>query len=410
MKHNILVVEDESIVALDLKQRLLQMGHSVTAIVSNGAAALESVASCQPNLILMDIQIKGDIDGIETAEQIQKQLDVPIVFLSANSDAATMERAKETKPLAYLLKPFDDKELKVTIDIALNRHQLEQRVRKSESWLQAVLNNIGDAVIATDRDGTTVFANEVASRLTGWTTDEIVSQDSSNTLNLTCTKTGEPVNNPISRCLDEAAISTLPVDTECTDNEGNSTIVEGCASPIRDSQGAFIGCVLVLRDVAESRKAETMVMAYQEQLEGLLAETSGELEKTTADLGQEVKYRQRAEVRAFDLSRFPDENPDPVLRITEDGKLVYANRASQPLLDSWKCEVNESVPEAWQDIVAKSLDLGVRTDIEIEVEERKYLVAIAPILRSRYVNFYGRDITDLRTSRHTSDATNECVR
>ena len=132
----ILVVEDESIVAMDLKQRLVAMDYEVTATVSSGAAAIEQVATCLPELVLMDIQIKGDIDGIETAKQIQEQFDIPIVFLTANSDIATVERAKKTEPLAYLLKPFEDRDLLTTIEIALHRYKLESELRRSEQALR----------------------------------------------------------------------------------------------------------------------------------------------------------------------------------------------------------------------------------------------------------------------------------
>jgi CheY-like chemotaxis protein len=104
--HRILVVEDESIVALDLRQRLEQMGFEVIATVATGSAALEQATSKNPDLILMDIQIKGEIDGIETASRITKLVDVPIIFLTANSDRSTIDRAKSAGPLAYLLKPF----------------------------------------------------------------------------------------------------------------------------------------------------------------------------------------------------------------------------------------------------------------------------------------------------------------
>jgi len=132
--YKILVTEDESIVAMDLKQRLEALGFEVIATVSTGAKAISQVESNLPDLILMDIQIKGNIDGIETAAKIQERFNIPIIFLTANSDTATIERAKTAGPLAYLLKPFEDRELKASIEIALSRNKLECELKEQKEW------------------------------------------------------------------------------------------------------------------------------------------------------------------------------------------------------------------------------------------------------------------------------------
>jgi hypothetical protein len=120
----ILIVEDEGIVALDIRQRLERMGFAVTATVATGSAALEQVRSNPPGLVLMDIQIRGDWDGIDTSYEIRKYYDGPVVFLTANADRATIERAKASGPFAYLLKPFEDRELRAGIEIGVERNRL----------------------------------------------------------------------------------------------------------------------------------------------------------------------------------------------------------------------------------------------------------------------------------------------
>ena len=106
---NILIVEDESIVGLDIQKRLVRMGYDVSAVVASGEAALDSARKSPPGLVLMDIHIQGGMDGVETATLIRRRMDIPIVFLTAYSDENTLERAKATEPYAYVLKPFKDR-------------------------------------------------------------------------------------------------------------------------------------------------------------------------------------------------------------------------------------------------------------------------------------------------------------
>jgi CheY-like chemotaxis protein len=119
---NILIVEDESIVALDIKDKVERLGYNVLAVVSSGEAAVEEVTKIQPDLVLMDIILSGKIDGIETARRIRNNFDIPIIYLTAHSDEQTLKRAKVTEPFGYIIKPFVDKDLQNAIKIALRNH------------------------------------------------------------------------------------------------------------------------------------------------------------------------------------------------------------------------------------------------------------------------------------------------
>jgi signal transduction histidine kinase len=127
----ILITEDEAIVARDIANRLRKMGYEVTDIVDSGEAAIASVLAIQPDLILMDIMLHGDMDGVETAERISEIANIPVVYLTAYADHETLKRAKATIPFGYILKPFKGKELQATIEIALSRHQAEQAMQKA---------------------------------------------------------------------------------------------------------------------------------------------------------------------------------------------------------------------------------------------------------------------------------------
>lgn len=138
----ILVVEDEIIVAQDIAGRLKKLGYSVTATVASGEEALEKVAENQPDLVLMDIVLKGEMDGVTAAEKIRTKVDVPTVFLTAYADEQTLQRAKITDPFGYIIKPFQQNDLRVAIEIALHRHSIETKMRESLKTSEAARESV----------------------------------------------------------------------------------------------------------------------------------------------------------------------------------------------------------------------------------------------------------------------------
>ena len=131
MKENILVVEDERIIACDIKDCLERFGYNVPAMTAYGEKAIETAEQLNPDLILMDIMLRGDKNGIEAAEEIFMRFNIPIIFLTAYSDDNTLGKAKTTQPFGYVLKPFEEKQLITTIEIALNKHRTEVVMREA---------------------------------------------------------------------------------------------------------------------------------------------------------------------------------------------------------------------------------------------------------------------------------------
>jgi CheY-like chemotaxis protein len=121
----ILIIEDEAVVSLDITRRLEKMGYEVMGRLASGEEALELVKEDRPDLVLMDINLQGEIDGIETANKLYQNHNIPVIYLTAYAGESTLERAKESKPYGYILKPFKERELRATIEIALSRHQTE---------------------------------------------------------------------------------------------------------------------------------------------------------------------------------------------------------------------------------------------------------------------------------------------
>jgi signal transduction histidine kinase len=153
MTLQILVVEDEALVADDLQRTLTGLGYAVPNTVASGQAAIDVARECRPALVLMDIKLKGPMDGIEAAHCIKQELKIPVIFLTSHSDEATLARAKEVSPQGYLLKPFDDRELRTAIEVGVHNHSLEsenarlyrvaqQAIRARDSVLQVVAHEL----------------------------------------------------------------------------------------------------------------------------------------------------------------------------------------------------------------------------------------------------------------------------
>jgi DNA-binding response OmpR family regulator/lysophospholipase L1-like esterase len=150
VEKSIVIVEDESLIALNLKDRLEQVGYTVPLIVDNAVDALLGVELYQPFLVLMDIQLRSNQDGIETADQIREKFHLPAMLVAALADRETMEQAPITEPFGYIVKPFNDVGFRARIEMALWKHQMERKLRDSGAWLAATIRNVADGLIATD--------------------------------------------------------------------------------------------------------------------------------------------------------------------------------------------------------------------------------------------------------------------
>lgn len=197
----ILVVEDEVIVAWTIASQLTQLGYTVVGTASSGAAAIDKANSSKPDLVLMDVVLKGEMDGITAAIQICSQHDVPVVFLTAYADENTLQRAKSVLPLGYIVKPFSPGELRVAVELALFKHQVEQELRTNRAYLATLLHSMNDAVLATDEQGLVTFMNPAAEALTGWREAEAFGQDATEVLNFVDEVTELPIDHPVAQVL-----------------------------------------------------------------------------------------------------------------------------------------------------------------------------------------------------------------
>ena len=305
----ILVVEDEAIIASDIKRRLEKLGYEVPSTVANGRDAIRLVKEELPDIVLMDILLQGDIDGIETASLIKKEFDLPIVFLSASSDTATIARARSTAPAAYLLKPFKDREIQTTIEIALHRHKLEEELRSNKVWLETVLGSIGDAVLASSCQGQVAFMNEAAAEITGWNIDEVNGKPFKDILQLLDKETGEPLVFPDSECLLKTNGKAIKYEALLVSRTGARILIENSISPMLNPSGGLIGCVSVFRAISALRNAERSI------------------------LQQERDLKKVAESERSKLQTIVSHYPDYIGITTLDGKMLYVNPAGRKLIN-----------------------------------------------------------------------------
>jgi len=271
-KTQILVVEDESIVARNIQRTLQNLGYDVPCVVSSGQAAIQRTHQNKPDLVLMDIVLKGKIDGIEAAEQIRTRFNIPVVYLTAYTDDETLRRAKITEPFGYIVKPFQNRELKTVVEMALYKAKIENELEESRKWLSTTLKSIGDAVIATDSKGCVKFMNSVAESITGWSQTEVLGKPLKNIFNAINEETKEQIENPVAKVLEGNTVVELSNKTILLSKDGSQIHINYNAAPIRDNGGEVIGVVLILRDITERKRAEDQLKKSLAEKEVLLRE------------------------------------------------------------------------------------------------------------------------------------------
>ena len=257
MKKQILVVEDEGLIASDVQRRLERLGYSASVTAQSGEEALRCVRSTPFDLVLMDIRIKGEMDGIATAAALKAEFETPVVYMTAYSDQETLNRAKLTEPLGYVSKPIRDDDLRSAVQIALYKREMECRLRTSEAWLSATLHNMGEGIIATDPNWGIVFMNPVAEQLTGWPSADAQGRQLMAVLGLFEESETRPAKNPVfdlypgenrPYTLISKTGTHLPIEIECSENR---------------TAGEVLGTIVVLRDIRARKELEDRLVQSQ---------------------------------------------------------------------------------------------------------------------------------------------------
>lgn len=267
---HVLIIEDEIIVAEDIKRTLQNLGYIVSAVVPSGEEAVKIIEDNTPDLILMDIVLHGEMDGIETAKQISSNYNIPVIYITAYSDEKILERAKVTEPFGYIIKPFKERELHINIEIALYKHQMENKSKESRKWYSTTLKSIGDGVIAVDSNGTVSYMNPVAESMTGWKLYEAAGKPLEEVYNILNPNESGMVDGPVTRTRLEGVYVGKAYQTVMITKNNSRIPIEESSDPIRDDKGNIIGSVMVFRDVTEDREVHNENEALMEIYESVL--------------------------------------------------------------------------------------------------------------------------------------------
>ncbi|HWQ18387.1 MAG TPA: response regulator [Methanotrichaceae archaeon] len=301
-KARILVVEDEGIVAIDIQNGLESLGYEVPAIATSGEEALEIAEKVFPDLVLMDIVLEGEMDGVQAADALRTRFEIPIIYLTAYADDDTLQRAKWTEPFGYILKPFDDRDLQTAIEMALYKHKMERQLKESKQWLATTLKSIGDAVIATDTKGLISFMNPAAEVITGWSEAQALGRDLNEVFRIE--SSGSQSENLALKSIRSGMALSLADGARITSRDGKSRPISDSIAPIKDERGKCSGAVLIFQDISQRKSAEEELKAAHQKL--------------------------------LDIVEFL---PDPTFVIDKDRKVIAWNRAIEELTGVPKLEM-----------------------------------------------------------------------
>jgi len=265
-KPKILVVDDEIIIAMDVKQMLVSFGFEVAAICSSGQDALRLAEVHLPDLILMDIILPGEIDGIEAAGRIRSKHNIPVIYMTANADARTVETARQTEPFAYLNKPIQERDLYSNIDSALNRHQMEKKLRESEENYRSLIEQIDEAVFAMDMAGKMTFMSSAIQEMIGFSPSDIIGRPFKDFIH--------PEDLPMIQKIVQARMAGQKGWAECRilTQSGGYCWIHASSRPIF-VEGRCIGLNGVFMDITDRKEAEEKLQIHEARLASILRVT-----------------------------------------------------------------------------------------------------------------------------------------
>ncbi len=235
----ILIVEDETITGIEIRDHIEELGYEPLGPVAYAEEAVARILDFCPDVILMDITLKGDMDGVQAATEISSSYSCPIIYLTAHSDQVTLDRAKVTEPYGYIVKPINERELHIAIDIALYKHRMERRLKESKEWFESTLKSIDEAIVALDTQGLVTYLNPAAENFLGWPQAEALGKSALEVFNV----------------IGEEPLSAMGVDPGKRDKQvsvckkdGKVVTIIYRAAPIVSGTEEIVGVVIIFRE------------------------------------------------------------------------------------------------------------------------------------------------------------------
>jgi PAS domain S-box-containing protein len=298
MKYRILLVEDELVIALGIKKSLEKLGYDVIELAVTGEEAVEKALELHPDLILMDIILQGPMDGVQAARKICEKADIPILYLTANADSATVERARDTMPYGYMNKPINDRDMMSNIDTALHKHRMERRLRESEEKYRSLVENINDVIVSVDESGTVTYVSPRAYDVAGYRDEDVLGK---NLLTFVHPDDREKVIKLFGLT---RSGGYMPGKYRMISKTGSVIWVRTSGRPIF-ADGRFSGVRVIMSDITSHIKSENEITMKHEELAAANEELQAiieELEATNEELRM-TNMQFEAQSKDLDVAR-----------------------------------------------------------------------------------------------------------
>nr|OCA00304.1 Histidine kinase response regulator hybrid protein [Leptospira interrogans serovar Copenhageni/Icterohaemorrhagiae] len=362
---SILIVDDEWLIAFNLQLSLQKLGYKIAGTARTADEALEMAERTNPDLILMDIRIEGELDGIQAAEKIQKKMDIPVIFMTAFADEETFNRAVDKASLfGYISKPFQPTSLKNSIEIALKQQKRFGRVKEEGKEFKDVIQNIGEGAISLDREGKILFMNRTAEYLTGWSLSEVQGEYGEKVLRFSTNK-GENI-----RAMESDRLRYIP--SLLTRNDGSKIQVAFRVSAVRDEKGFIVGSIIMLSEItalsiSEKEKSEMeKVIQSERRLESIQKLAAGLAHEINNPLmgiinyGHVIQNHKGGDAETKNYARLIIEQGERIAAIIRNLVLFSKKDPEQPV----RCNVKQLVNSV-EDMIAEMLKLQ-----EIQLEKQ----------------------------------------
>jgi PAS domain S-box-containing protein len=272
-KIKILVVEDESIVAKDIQNTLIRLGYDVPATASNAASAFQKLEEIQPDLVFLDIKLKGEVDGIQIAEKIKNSYDIPVIFLTSFVDKGTLDRAKVTEPYGYIVKPFNESDLQSTVEMALYKFEKDKETKYSKERYENALLNLEEAIIILNTGFAVTFLNPKAETQLGYGNESASGKELFSLLQIV-DESGNSLNREMfHEKLKGDKIYELKNASVTFQRDQSVMKADVTCSPVRDEKDNLIGYAFVLAKAGTKSQAPS-VSSGTETVENMIIQNS----------------------------------------------------------------------------------------------------------------------------------------
>jgi diguanylate cyclase (GGDEF)-like protein/PAS domain S-box-containing protein len=260
LARKILVIEDEKIISSKIRKSLQKLGYSVSEITNSGEEAIKKVAETHPHLVLIDVCLAGEVDGVHIADIIHNRFHVPVIYLIDSSEYKTLYKNQLSEPFCYIVKPFIESDLHFAIEMALYKHQSKKILYEEKQRLGSIINSMGYAVIVTYANGCIQMMNPRAELITGWKQSEAFGKDLVEVVSLVDKDVGEEIENLATNVIETGKVLNLPENCTLITKEGKEIVIGDNVAPILDQNGNITGAVLVFQDITKRKETEAQLI------------------------------------------------------------------------------------------------------------------------------------------------------